>query len=221
MDQPGLSAAEHAAALRGLRRIHQFSGTSRFFLNEISGIMKYNSKRPLRIIDMACGGGDLLCSLAHRFKRRGWAFEYFGCDFSPQAVGIASENARKQGVAAKFFEWNALAGPLPEKYDILINSLFLHHLDEEDVISVLRNMSESAQTLLVEDLIRSRWGYGLAWAGCRALSRSPVVHYDGPVSVQGAFTLNEIQDLANQAGLTTATVQKHWPERFLLKWQAS
>lgn len=220
MDQPGISADEHAAALRGLKRIHQWSRTDRFFLEEIRGAVESSGGGPLRILDVACGGGDLLCSLAHLFKRHGWPFEYHGCDFSNQAVEIAAENARKQGVLAHFFEWDALAGPLPERYDIVINSLFLHHLSEDEIVAVLNNLSASTGTLLVEDLVRSRWGYLLAQVGCRLLSRSPIVHFDGPVSVEGALNLDEIRTLADRAGLAQATIKKHWPERFLLKWQA-
>jgi len=54
--------------------------------------------------------------------------------------------------------------------------------------------------------------------GCRLLSRSPIVHFDGPVSVQGAFRMDEALDLAARAGLDGATIRRSWPERFLLSW---
>jgi hypothetical protein len=51
------------------------------------------------------------------------------------------------------------------------------------------------------------------------LSRSPIVHFDGPVSVQGAFGLQEVQTLAARAGLLGATLRRSWPERYLLSWR--
>ena len=62
-------------------------------------------------------------------------------------------------------------------------------------------------------------GYGLAWIGCRLLSRSPMVHVDGPLSVQNAFTVDEARSLANKSGLQSARIVKHWPQRFLMTWQ--
>jgi hypothetical protein len=59
----------------------------------------------------------------------------------------------------------------------------------------------------------------LACAGTRLLSRSPVVHVDGPRSVAAAFTPAEALDLAQRAGLTGATVVRRWPCRFLLTWR--
>ena len=87
-------------------------------------------------------------------------------------------------VAVRFFALDVLAESIPEGYDVVTCSLFLHHLDETDAIGLLRKMADSAGRLvLVNDLIRSRMGYVLAWAGCRLLSRSPIVRHDGPVSV--------------------------------------
>jgi hypothetical protein len=99
-------------------------------------------------------------------------------------------------------------------------SLFLHHLDEPQAVELLRRMSESARHLvLVNDLIRGRLGYALAWLGTRLLTRSRVVHVDGPLSVEGAFTRAEALELAERAGLHGATIVRRWPCRFLLTWQ--
>ncbi len=76
----------------------------------------------------------------------------------------------------------------------------------------------AARLVLINDLARTGAGYLLAWAGCRVLSRSPVVHHDGPASVASAFTPDEALELAREAGLAGATVARRWPERFLLAW---
>jgi len=68
-------------------------------------------------------------------------------------------------------------------------------------------------------LVRTRFGYALAWAGGRLLTRSPIVHTDGPLSVRAAFTLDEFGTLAERAGLRGATFRRHWPQRFLFAWR--
>ena len=50
-----------------------------------------------------------------------------------------------------------------------------------DVVRLLKGMAAKARCLvIVDDLIRSRLGYAMAWIGTRLLSRSWVVHHDGP-----------------------------------------
>jgi hypothetical protein len=73
--------------------------------------------------------------------------------------------------------------------------------------------------VLINDLIRSRLGYVLAYLGTRILTGSKIVRYDGPQSVRAAFTIPEAQQLAEQAGLQNAAISRHWPARFLLRWR--
>ena len=56
----------------------------------------------------------------------------------------------------------------------------------------------------------------LAYLGTRILSRSPVVHVDGLLSVAAAFTMSEALELARRARWEGATVRWRWPFRFLL-----
>ena len=143
-------------------------------------------------------------------------------DISGTAVATAGQQAAEAGTATvTFHQCDVLHDPFPlPQYDVVMNSLFLHHLDEPQVVRVLQRMAAAArQRIIIDDLRRTRLGYFLAWTGCRLLSRSPIVHFDGPVSVEGAFTDAEILQLAAQAGLQSARLQRHWPQRFLLTWQ--
>ena len=148
--------------------------------------------------------------------------EVEGCDISAVAVDCARRQADALGAVVRFSTCDALGSSLPEGYDVVTCSLFLHHLDDAAAITLLGRMAAAARRLvLVDDLIRSRKGFLLAYLGCRLLSRSPIVHYDGPVSVAGAFTPREALDLAACAGLRDATVTRHWPERYLLAGSVS
>ena len=99
-------------------------------------------------------------------------------------------------------------------------SLFLHHLAEDEAVQVLRSMAQAARhQVLVSDLRRSRLGWWLAWVGTRMLTMSPVVHFDGPVSVAAAFTCAELKNLADRAGLQDARVVRCWPSRMFFTWR--
>lgn len=219
MDQPGLDPELHQNALAGLGRINAVSRSPAVLWPEIRRLAA-RLRQPLRMLDLACGGGDVILSLARRAQRHGLNLRLDGCDISPQAIRYAEERARGSGLDyVSFFELDALRQPLPDGYDVIACSLFLHHLSEADARQLLKKMAAAAQHLvLVNDLRRSRTGYALAWAGCRLLSRSPVVHVDGPRSVAAAFTVNELRTLAASSGLANPTVMRRWPQRMLLVW---
>ncbi|QDT90054.1 hypothetical protein Pan161_16880 [Gimesia algae] len=220
MDQPGLSEGEHSHALAGLGRINWWSRSDAIVWPVILELARRRTGKPLQILDIASGGGDVALSIAARAKRAGISVEVDGCDISPFAVKYATQQASNRGQEqVRFFECDVLSESLDKQYDVVMCSLFLHHLDEEPAQQLLKIMSQSTrQLMLVNDLRRSRAGYGLAWTACRLLTRSSVVHTDGPLSVAGAFTVNEITELAGQAGLSGFQVTRHWPQRWLLKW---
>ena len=108
---------------------------------------------------------------------------------------------------------------LPGGYDAVVCTLFLHHLSDAEATALMRQMAAAAGRLVVVcDLARSKIGWWLTYAGTRLLTRSPVVHVDGPLSVQAAFTVDEIRSLAAQAGLTDCRIQRRVPFRFVLSW---
>jgi SAM-dependent methyltransferase len=219
MDQSGLDQAVHSQALRGLRRINRFSSSAWILWPEIARLARTEKERRIRVLDLATGGGDVPISLAHRARRAGLEIGIEGCDISPTAIGFAARAAHAAGVPVRFFQLDALNEPLPEGFDVVTCCLFLHHLADQDAARLLGAMAGAARsTVLVNDLLRSRVGYWLAWTGCRLLSRSPIVHHDGPISVRAAFRAEEVRALAERARLEGVRLERRWPCRFLLSW---
>jgi 2-polyprenyl-3-methyl-5-hydroxy-6-metoxy-1,4-benzoquinol methylase len=220
MDDPQLDEARHHDALRGLERINRWSGSARILWPPICALARVIAPQAVRVLDLATGGGDVPCALWKKAQRAGLNVHVAGCDLSDRAVAYALERARRLGASAHFFQLDALNGEIPGDYDVLTTSLFLHHLQEDQAISLLRRMAEAARRLvLVNDLRRSFPGYLFAYVGTRLLSRSHVVHVDGPLSVRAAFTMAEARQLAERAGLAGAKVSWRVPFRFLLFWR--
>jgi 2-polyprenyl-3-methyl-5-hydroxy-6-metoxy-1,4-benzoquinol methylase len=220
MDKPDLDESRHLEALRGLERINRWSGSARILWPPIADLARRTPDKPLRILDIATGAGDVPISLWHKAQRAGLPIEVAGCDVRTRAVLFAQERAREQRADVRFFELDVLAGPLPNDYDVLTSSLFLHHLTEEEAAHFLRRAGSAARRMvLINDLVRGMPGFLLAYVGTRLLSRSPIVHVDGPRSVANAFTMDEALALARRAELHAATVARRWPCRFLLSWR--
>lgn len=228
MDQPGLAATEHRRALAALRRINWFSRSNGELWNQLQRLVKdrdlqdCNQNQPLRVLDIACGGGDVAIRLATRAKRRGLHITIHACDISKTALSVAADAARRARLTnMEFFQLDVLNESIPNGYDVLMCSLFLHHLSDADGQRVVGAMSRAAQkAVLIDDLLRTKLGYALCWIGCRILTRSRIVRVDGPLSIRAAYSLPELERLIDNCGLHGATIKRHWPERFLLAWEA-
>lgn len=219
MDDPALDPKQHAQALAGLRRVNIISRSDAILWSGLKPLARRLAPQPIRVLDLATGSGDVPIRLAGRFRRAGLAAHVAGCDISPTAIEQAQQAARTSNADVQFFTHDVLANPLPAQYDAVVCSLFLHHLDPPEAKIVLRRMAEAAaHAVFVNDLRRCGAGWWAAYIGTRILSRSPIVHYDGPVSVAAAFTPAEAMAMATAAGLPNATTQRRFPWRYLLAW---
>ena len=220
MDDPGIDRARHLHALRALARVNRLSFAAARVWREVLGLAAARSG-PVRVLDIACGGGDMLVTVARWARRHGVPIELHGCDVSPVALEAARASV-PHATELHFFELDVLGAELPEGYDLICSSLFLHHLSEELAVRLLQAMADAtAAALLVQDLRRTRLGYLFAYAGLLCLTRSEVARSDGLTSVQSAFTLTEVAKLCAEAGLDGAEVRPCWPQRYAIRWVRS
>ena len=217
MDEPDIDPQMHRHALRGLERINLVSATVSAIWAPIANLSGRQARTGLSLLDVACGAGDVPIGLVRRAHRQGVRLAVEGCDISSTAIAHAEARARRAEANVRFFEHDVRSTPFERTYDVVVCSLFMHHLDEDDAVRLLQRLSSTARSLVVvSDLDRSRLGLMLAWMGTRLLSRSPVVHVDSLRSVRAAFTPIEAAALATRAGLTPCRVSTHWPCRWRL-----
>jgi len=220
MDQPDLDVRRHIHALDALGRANAVSRTAAAIWPSIRAVSREAAEPPLRVLDIACGGGHVLLSLARRAVRERMDVEWVGWDTSPVAIEYARTLASRRGVEGVRFEVaEAFRDPIPAGIDVVVCTLFLHHLPDADAVALLGRLARAARhAVVVSDLRRTLLGTVFTWVGCRSLSRSEVFRVDGMRSVAAAFTTDEARDLAAAAGLAGACVREIWPQRWLLTW---
>src|SRR5262249_30306306 len=155
---------------------------------------------------IASGSADVPLQLCRKARASGVNLEITASDFSSRATSFAQQQCAGEP-AISFLQLNALTDQYPHDFDVVSNSLFVHHLDPDDVTVLLKKMSQAAKHMvLISDLRRCRTGLMLAHVAGRLFTNSAVVHYDGPVSVRAAYTIPEVSKIAQDAGLHDVTV---------------
>lgn len=221
MDQPDIDPALHLHALQGLARLNYFSNSVSLLWKPLRKLALANSD-DLSVLDVATGSGDIPLALSQKARQAGIKINFSVTDKSSFALNLVREKAQQYNLPIQCFETDALEGPPFPIHDVVICSLFMHHLDNDEAINLMKRMAKAARiAILINDLERSWLNWNMVWIASHLLTTSPVVHMDGPRSVAGAFNQAEVLDLVKRAGLKGAIIETRWPCRFLLSWNKS
>jgi hypothetical protein len=140
-------------------------------------------REPMHIVDLGSGGGDLLRQIAGWARRRGIAVQLTGIDLNPYAARAAAESTPKE-LAITWVTGDARVYRPKKPIDIVVSSLLAHHLEDQEIVALLRRMEATVQLgWFINDLERAQWScrmFGLVpW--------HPIVRHDGLVSFRRAF----------------------------------
>jgi 2-polyprenyl-3-methyl-5-hydroxy-6-metoxy-1,4-benzoquinol methylase len=180
------------------------------------------SHDPVQIVDVGSGGGDLLRQIAGWARRRRIAVQLTGIDLSPHAARAAGESTPKE-LGITWVTGDALAY-VPEKpIDIVVSSLTTHHLEDEEIVDLLRWMEKNARVgWFISDLERSRWSSRMfGWLASMA-GWHRFVRHDGPVSFRRAFREEDWVGLLAAAGvpMDAVTLERWRPGRLCVgRWK--
>jgi SAM-dependent methyltransferase len=215
MDAPDADPRQLDDALAFLRKVNTRLGYTRSTIRHLDALVAgIEPTRPLRVLDVATGGGDVPRALLVHGERVGRAMEVVGIDLHDRTIRYASAQGADPRLA--FVRGDATALPFADRsFDVATASLFLHHLDEDVIVRVLREMARVSRVgLIVGDLLRRTRAY--AWISLFTLLANPMVRHDARVSVRQAFRRGEILTLASRAGLQSVAFHEHFGHRFVL-----
>ncbi|HEX8324765.1 MAG TPA: methyltransferase domain-containing protein [Tepidisphaeraceae bacterium] len=214
MDEPAVDPATLGQALRFIRRINRALGYTRNTVRHLDRLTRdLPEGRPLRVLDVATGSADVPVAVRRWAKRRGRRVSVVGLDLHAATLAYAADYA---GPAVPLVRGDALALPFADgAFDVVMTSMFLHHLPDAMAAGVLREMSRVASHgLIAADLLRHRRAY--RWIWLMTLLSKPMLRHDARVSVKQAFTMKEADALRQAAGLSEARVYRHFAHRFVI-----
>lgn len=222
LDDPHLPLQQTYRALLDLRRANRYlfgyGCVRRTLLPELLPKLR-TATSPLTIVDLGAGSGDIAERLRHDLERAGGVrqgVQLVEIDRKLSHLVIGRQlTGRQQQVVA-----DALALPLaPNSCDWAISTLFFHHFDEAANRTILQEMQRVAhQGMAVIDLRRSWCARLVAGPLLRLLGIRGVAYQDGRTSVARAWSLRQVERLAQQSAGPQLTVElrRRFPFRFSL-----
>ena len=203
--------------LADITKSNRWLGGTAVVLRHLSHLIGVSpARQPIRILDMATGAADIPTAIVRWARDHGIAVQIAAVDANPEVLEYARRNTRGFPEIC-LAEQNILDLRYEDRcFDFVVCSQILHHLENDEALTVLRSANQlSTQGIVVSDLRRRGVCIFAAQIGSRFL-RNRLSRHDARVSFRNAFAPAEIRELAEQAELPCYTLQRHGPCRFAL-----
>jgi 2-polyprenyl-3-methyl-5-hydroxy-6-metoxy-1,4-benzoquinol methylase len=166
--------------------------------------------KPLTVVDVGCGYGDLLRSIRRWSRPGGLPLNLIGLDVSQETIRIAQAATDKADQidyqAESVFDFRP-AVPI----DVVVSSLLTHHLSDRLIVEFLRWMEGTARKgWLIYDLQRHPLPYHFIGVAGAVLRLHPMVVHDGRISVARSLTRSEWRTRLAVAGIPRDAVELRW-----------
>jgi 2-polyprenyl-3-methyl-5-hydroxy-6-metoxy-1,4-benzoquinol methylase len=217
-------SSEICQTLRELDIINRRLGGNRVTLSGLDKILSpyQRADKEISIVDLGCGGGDILKATAVWGREKGLNLKLTGIDANPYIIELARENTRNFPEIS-YQITNIFSDDFKSRqFDVVMCSLFTHHFSDQELVCLLAQLkSQFREALLINDLHRHPFAYYAIKFLTKVFSRSAMVKNDGPVSVLRAFSKQDWEHILSQAGLHDYTLDWMWAFRWRLMIQKS
>lgn len=218
MDDLGCSGEVVDQTLREISIINKFLGGHQITLKGLDLLINQNeTNKPLEIIDVGCGSGEMLKIISEWGNKSGLQIHIKGIDANPYIVNFAQENC--EGYRNIDLEVMDIFDEefKNKQFDILVGTLVMHHFTTDKLINLFKQFKQQARMgVVINDLQRGCVPYySIKWI-TRILSRSSMVKYDAPLSVLRGFTRKELVEILKKAVIKDYYLRWMWAYRWLL-----
>jgi SAM-dependent methyltransferase len=189
LDRPDVPDEMANRAYAELTRIHRYLGDTAFIVKAIR-----HDPLPVRsVLDIGCAAGGVLKDIRKKL--------------GVKAVGVDLVPRGPRDDQHPIIRADAIRDSLP-KADLAFSMYLSHHLSEQDVIGLIRNVGRFSRRFILLDLVRHPLPLGL-FRIFVAPFVSPIVVADGQVSIRRSYTQTELRELAAEALAGSAARFRH------------
>ena len=173
-----------------------------------------NFKKPLRITEIGCGGGDNLRAITRWAKDINLQVALTGIDFNAECIQYAASVPQHRDIVFICADYRNA----PDTgADIIFSSLFCHHFTDEILVTQLQWMQQHSRIgFFINDLHRHPAAYYSIKTLTQLFSKSYLVKNDAPLSVRRGFVRADWERLFSAAGIEQYSIQWRWAFRWLI-----
>ena len=212
LDTGDYTQAEYAKWQTEMKLINRLLGDARALRLSLTDELRHCDDK-VSILDVGAGSGELLKTAKETIGDKP-AF-LVGAELNADAARSINRRSDEFGVHA--VQCDALKLPFADdSFDFVVSSLFLHHLNDEQAVTLINEMSRVARKrFFIIDLHRHAAAYYLY----RIFGRFFLQRFtldDGSLSILRSFRPAELRRLAAKAGISDAVVKRRAAFRLVL-----
>jgi SAM-dependent methyltransferase len=213
LDDPATEPGLRERSMRDVRRANVVLGGGWAVLSEVERLLPTLGD-DATLLDVGTGLADIPAAVRRLANRMNVGLTTYGVD---EAASLARVN---QGLLNGSICADARHLPFADaSVDVVTCSQLLHHFTDEEIPTVLRELSRVARrAVIVSDLRRSWLAASGFWLAAWPLGFHPVTRHDGVVSVLRGFTPSELEAHVRGATGRTASVRRHIGFRVTATW---
>ena len=222
IDTGDYTPEEYSTFLREIAFINRYVGDGRALKKTLLREIEEKDLRSFSVLDVGCGSGELLRMIAEFADASDRRATLVGLDLNPISSSTThTESADFRAISS--VQGDAFQLPFADDaFDYAISSLFFHHLTDNQIPEVLKEMSRvSRRGGVVIDLHRDPVAYVGYKVLCFVFRISELVRHDGSLSIRKGFRVEELGTIAEGAGFGRYSVDQVSPGRVLLVAETS
>ena len=186
LDTDAGTPREVATSLEDLRRLNLWFGGVHTMANLLKRVAQQRHLKELSWVDVAGGEGYVATQTQKLLARSGTAVHPVILDRAPTHLGNIHPAVCGDATALPFRD---------NSFDAVGCSLFLHHLEPDQIVSFAREgLRVARHAFLIHDLRRHPMHLILSYLGL-PLYRSRLTRHDAIASVRRAYTVEEISEM--------------------------
>ena len=222
LDKGSYTPEEYEGCMVELRRVNEWLGDANALRDSLLKEIERRDLKSFSVLDVGAGSGELLRVSARWTRESGRTGSFVGVELNQRsAKAILEESVEFSEIAS--VRANGLELPFRDKtFDYVIQSLTLHHFDDEGAIKLIKEMARiAARGIFVIDLERSPVAYFFYTTIGRLFLHNRLIREDGALSILKSFTPHEMEQIGRRADLGAFRVDKHFPSRLILSAQTN
>lgn len=204
--------------LSQLSKINRWLGTHQSILSAIPEMLKGQAKdKSLLIVDLGCGGGDLLRKIALWGRENGWKLRLIGIDGNANSLSFAQKSSADYPEISYLQQDLIDDTNLPPNTDLVVSSQFLYHHTDEALSDFFKQLpSQSRLGLISSDLHRHPLAHFAFALLTFVLPVHPMIRHDGLQAIKRGFRRQELLSVLQNSGLAQFRLRWVWVFRFQL-----